>query len=424
MLEELLSHLKRFIPRRIFLLFESPYHYTLAFLGALLYGFPSRKLFVIGVTGTKGKTTTVELINAVLEEAGYTTALAGTLRFKIGDESRDNLFKMTLPGRFFIQKFLAEAVEKGATHAVIEISSEAVKQYRHRFLSLDALVFTNLAPEHIESHGSYEKYVAAKLEIGKRVLRGGKKRRMLIVNADDKESERFEKLGIPEAYRYSLKDAGSYTLSPEATFSFEGETIRTSLIGAFNIYNALAALTLGKALGIKNAVMKEALETFRGVRGRSQLISTGQDFQVVVDYAHTPDSLEALYKAFEKSRKICVLSGTGGGRDRWKRPAMGKIASRWCDEIILTDEDPYDEDPAIIVNEIRSGIDNPRTEVEMDRRKAIARAIGKARRGDAVLITGKGTDPYIMGPGGAKTPWSDARVAEEELRAFLTKERS
>ncbi len=421
MLNRTLSFIKRFIPKPLFAFFQPPYHYGLAFLGALLYGFPSKKLFVIGVTGTKGKTTTAELINTVLEETGFATALADTVRFKIADVSEDNLYKMTLPGRFFIQRFLAKAVAAKCTHAVVEVSSEATIQFRDRFLYLDALVFTNLAPEHIESHGSYENYVAAKLHIGKRVLSSKKPRQILVLNKDDKEAKRFEDLNIPEVYRFGFADAAPCTASPEGTtFTFQKLKMWSRLPGEFNVYNMLAALTLGRALRIDGETMKRAIEKFPGVRGRAQKISAGQPFSVIIDYAHTPDSLEALYKAYPALRKICVLSGTGGGRDRSKRPAMGAVAGKYCDTIILTDEDPYDENPRAIVEEIKNGIPKNaaagKVLVEMDRRAAIAAAFRAAKKNDVVLITGKGTDPYIMGPRGLKTPWSDARVAEEELR--------
>jgi UDP-N-acetylmuramoyl-L-alanyl-D-glutamate--2,6-diaminopimelate ligase len=162
--------------------------------------------------------------------------------------------------------------------------------------------------------------------------------------------------------------------------------------------------------------IKSAIEKFSEIKGRVERIKEGQDFDVVVDYAHTPDSLRALYKAFENHKKICVLGNTGGGRDTWKRDEMAKIAADMCDEIILTNEDPYDDDPQKIVSDMASAIPEAKPIVIMDRREAIAKAISLARSGDSVLITGKGTDPYIMGQNGSKIPWSDAQVVREELR--------
>lgn len=415
-MEEILRFIKKLIPRGIFKALQPVYHYLLALLGAVVYGFPTKKLYVIGITGTKGKTTTAELMNSILEEAGYTTALAGTLRFKIGNNSRPNLYKMTMPGRFALQKFFKEAVKRGATHAVIEVTSEGSRLFRHRFLDLNALIFTNIEPEHIESHGSYEKYVAAKLDIAKQLLRSGTPRPIFVGNKDAKEIEKFIALRIPDTRLYSIKDAEPYTLSKDkSTFTWRDATLETRLVGEFNILNCVGALTLAEAIGIEKETALQAIKKFKGVPGRMEEIKKGQDFTVIVDYAHTPESLRAVYKAFQNSKKICVLSGTGGGRDKWKRPMMGSIASEYCDSIILTDEDPYDEDPRAIVEDIQKGIANPNVEIEMDRRAAIAKAIKRAKVGDVVLITGKGTDPYIMGPQGLKTPWSDSRIAEEEL---------
>ena len=423
-MEKVLQFIKRFIPSRLFTALQPAYHYTLALMGAILYDFPSKKLIVIGVTGSKGKTTTTEMISVVLEKAGHKTALASTLRFKIGPESTDNTYKMTMPGRFFQQRFLSKALRAGCTHAVLEMSSEGVKQYRHRFIYPDALVFTNLEPEHIESHGSYEKYVAAKLDIGRRVVLNGKKRSVLVANKDDKETTRFRSLGFKEEYLYGLEDAGPYaTENTGAEFTFDHTLIYLKIPGVFNIYNALAAATLGKAFGASPLHIKEGLESLRGVPGRAERVEAGQPFDVVVDYAHTPKSLESIYRAYDKKERVCVLSGTGGGRDKWKRPLMGGIASAECAHIILTNEDPYDEDPMEIISGVRAGITLPPEKVEilMDRREAIRKALSLAKnigeRG-AVLITGKGTDPYIMGPRGSKIPWSDARVAREELNAL------
>lgn len=419
-LESTLFFLKRFIPKSLFSALQPIYHYLLALTGAIIYRFPSKKLFVIGVTGTKGKSTTSEMINAILEEAGLKTALIGTIRIKIDKNSTRNKYKMTAPGRFVIQEFLSDALKAGCTHAVIEMSSEMVPQFRHRFIYGDALVFTNLTPEHIDRHGSFENYRDAKLQIAKRVLNSGKDTQILVVNKKDEHAIHFKKVGIKNQFEYSIDEAKPFEATPEGSyFTWHNQKVSIKLPGEFNIENALASLALANAIGIKDDISIKAIEKFEGALGRAQKIEAGQNFTVVVDYAHTTESLEKLYQAFPGMRKICVLGGTGGGRDTSKRPKMGAIASRYCDEIILTNEDPYDEDPRQIVDEISNGISNPKMEIIMDRREAIRHALKHANRGSAVLISGKGTDPYIMEANGKRTPWDDATVAKEELEKIL-----
>ncbi|OIO32858.1 MAG: hypothetical protein COZ49_04045 [Candidatus Yonathbacteria bacterium CG_4_10_14_3_um_filter_47_65] len=421
MFEKLARFMRRIIPAKIF---GPSYHFTLAGAGAFRYGFPSRKIFLLGVTGTKGKTSTVELVNAILEKAGYKTAIAGTLRIKIGDVSERNLFKMTMPGRMFLQGFLRRAIDAGCQYAIIEMTSEGVRQFRHRFLDLDALIFTNISPEHIESHGSYEKYLVAKLSLARSLTSSKKKYTWMIANGDDKEAKKFcEVADKSECISYSLHDAHKRKVTPaQTTFTLDGVTITSRLLGEFNLYNMLAAASFAKTQGIPIETVKTALEGVAMIRGRFEAVEEGQNFRVIVDYAHTPDSLEKAYGALGDTRKICVLGGTGGGRDAWKRAVMGKIADRECSHIILTNEDPYDEDPYHIVNMIAEGIAKTPFDIVMDRREAIARALQLADKDSTIIITGKGTDPYIMGPNGSKTPWDDASVVREELAHMMTNE--
>jgi UDP-N-acetylmuramoyl-L-alanyl-D-glutamate--2,6-diaminopimelate ligase len=437
MLDSVLRQIKKLIPTKLFHLGQPVYHYFLALAGAIRYGFPSRHLKVIAVTGTKGKSSTVEILNAILEEASFSTSLAGTVRFKIDGKARANLYKMTIPGRFFLQKFLRDSVKAKCQYAIIEMTSEGAKQYRHKFIEWDALLFTNLSPEHIESHGSYEKYVKAKLSIALALARSPKPRRVLVANADDKESEKF--LAVPnlEKFTYSLKEAEPFVLNNEGSdITLVGEKVATHLPGIFNISNLLAAVTYAKTQGVSLEVIKAALEKYRGTLGRVQQIDldetdpmrTSQDFRVIVDYAHTADSLEKIYGVFVDGWRIGVLGNTGGGRDKWKRPEMGKVAEKYCDYVILTNEDPYDEDPRAIVDQMAVAITKKPLEIIMDRRQAIRRALtiaatrelGAEPKAYTVLITGKGTDPYIMGPNGLKEIWSDADVTREELKNVLT----
>jgi len=416
MLNSILYKVKKLIPKKTFAFFQPAYHYLLSLAGAITYRFPSRKIFVVQITGTKGKTSTAELVNAILEEAGFKTALLGTLRFKVGKYTKMNKQKMTMPGRFFVQKFLRKAVKAKCDYVIVESTSQGVLQYRHKFIQGNTLIFTNLSPEHIESHGSYENYRDAKLEIMKALEKSNKKRKAIIVNKDDKEAPKFLKNNIKEQYQYSISDAEPFELRKEgSTLTFDKEKIKTTLAGKFNIYNMLAAATFAKSQSIGTNTIKKAFENFKGIRGRVEKIEEGQDFTIVVDYAHTADSLEKLYQAFPNTKRICVLGNTGGGRDKWKRPEMGAVADKYCSHIILTNEDPYDENPKKIIEDMIEGIKNHNHEIIMDRREAINKALQVANTGDTVLITGKGTDPYIMGPNNTKLEWDDATVVREEL---------
>jgi UDP-N-acetylmuramoyl-L-alanyl-D-glutamate--2,6-diaminopimelate ligase len=300
------------------------------------------------------------------------------------------------------------------------LSSEGAKQYRNAFIALDALIFTNLSPEHIESHGSYEKYVAAKLGIARALEHSPKKDRVLIVNRDDSEADKFLCFDILVKKTYSISDAEPFSFTETGSeFTWRGETIATRLCGRFNIYNILGAATYAETQGVAPAAIKAALAKFEGVAGRMQKIYSitrrdRQNFEVIVDYAHTADSLKAAYSVYPGKRLICVFGATGGGRDKWKRPAMGKVAGDHCAEIILTNDDPYDEDPDEIVCDIAKGIEK-HYDIIIDRREAIREAIRRAGPGDVVILSGKGTDPYLMEAGGKRTPWSDADFARQEL---------
>ncbi len=416
------SSVRSIVPDPILGSLLAGYHLALAYFGAWFYGFPSRHIAVFAVTGTKGKSSTVEMLNAIFEEAGEKTALVNSIRFKVGDKSTPNTTRMSMPGRFFLQSFLARAVKEGCTIALLEMTSEGARQYRHRAIELDALIFTNLAPEHIESHGSLQAYADAKFAIGQALARSSKRPRSIIVNADDREAPRYLALPLEERLPFSLESQKPFEADEHGGyFTLNDTRIALRLPGEFSLRNALGAATLARARGIPVGVIARALEKMGDIPWRAQRIEAGQDFTVVVDYAHTPDSLRALYDAYSHARKICVLGATGGGRDTWKRPVMGGVADELCDTVILTNEDPYDEDPLLIVDGLRRGMKRQPT-VIMDRRAAIAHGLSLAKTGDSVLITGKGTDPTICGPRGKSEPWSDAAVAREEierLRATL-----
>lgn len=411
--------IKSILPQGLYSRLLPFYHLVLVEIAVLWYRNPTKTMHVVGVTGTKGKSSVTEYVNGILEAAGYTTAIASTIRFKIGETSEPNLLKMTMPGRFFLQRFFARARHAQCDWLIVEMTSEGTRQYRHKGISLDALIFTNLSPEHIESHGSYENYVAAKLKIAHALHTSKKRPRVMIANADDEHGAAFLATDVEQSLPYRLTDAMPWSTARDGTtITYCNETIHSPFPGEFTVYNMLAAATFATACGIDVVAIKKGLEATTNILGRVQSIDAGQDFNVVVDYAHTADSLEKLYLAFEGQNKICVLGNTGGGRDTWKRAPMAALAEKYCEHVILTDEDPYDEDPQSIVSQMATGMKTQPT-IIMDRRTAIKHALSLARTADVVLITGKGTDPYIMRANGTKEPWSDARVAGEELHILI-----
>lgn len=413
---------------------RNTYHFLWAWAGARWHKHPSRRMFVIGVTGTKGKTTTLELINAILEEAGKNTALLSSLRVKVGGESRKNETGNSMPGRAYLQHFLKDAQDAGCRYALIEVTSQGVALHRHRFIDWNMGIITNLAPEHLEAHGSFENYREAKLDFLKFVvLKGGK----IFLNRDDEhfpffESALADKYGAARSEKtvaYSREDDWLRNHLPRVRSlraTSEG-SVPKFLLSDFNEANIAVAVAVARELGIGDKVIEDALMMFRGVAGRMEFVAAGP-YTAIVDYAHTPDSLEAAYRAakpepnprYSDPRLICVLGAAGGGRDRWKRPEFGRIAAEYCDEIILTDEDPYDEEPAEIIKEIRSGIlagdpDLANVHEVLDRREAIRLAVSLMHPGDIVIGTGKGSEDWIHVSGGKKIPWNERRVFEEML---------
>lgn len=411
-LESLLKLGRRIIPKRIFKAGQPIYHWGLAWAGALLYGFPSKSIKVIGITGTKGKSTTVFLIAKIFEEAGLPVAMIGSLGYKIKEKEWPNTLKMTMPGRFKIQQFLYRAKKAGCKYTVLEVTSEGIKQKRHLGIKFDSAVLTNIYKEHIENHGSFENYVKAKEELFK------KTKHAHILNEDEPLLERFKKFKSDKKTLYGWHDWAKLGLA-------------TELKGDFNKYNILAAVAVAENYGVSLDTIKRALAKISLIPGRMEFVEAGQPFKVVVDYAHTPDSLEMVYATLKKDlplggRLICVLGAAGGGRDKWKRPEFGRIAAQYCDEIILTNEDPYDENPLAIIEQVKSGFSkNQNGKIQMikyekilDRKEAIKKALALAKEGDTVVITGKGSETSMAIAGGKKITWSDKEVVLGLLQFF------
>lgn len=398
------------------------YHFLMALAAAAYCRFPSRKIKVIGVTGTNGKSTTAMMIAAILTRAGFKTAVSSSIEFRIGDRVWENRSRMTMPGRFALQKFLRRAVNKNCRYAVVEVSSEGVAQHRHRFIRFEAAVLTNLTPEHIESHGGFGNYRAAK---GKFFAAC---RNIHVINGDDPNCEFFAAFPAAQRYVYGIRHSFSGRISAKkvtaakvnfssagSSFEAEGTAFKLRLPGEFNIYNALAAIAVARSQGVLPEACRAALESIGTIPGRMEKVFVA-DFEVLVDYAVTPDSLEKAYQTVRGSlsgKLICVLGACGGGRDRWKRPVMGHLAQKYCDRVFVTSEDPYDEDPDRIIQEIADAAANAIRIT--DRKEAIHRALAAAKRGDRVIITGKGCEDSMCLAGGRKIPWSDKDIVLKYL---------
>ncbi len=405
------------------------YHYYLALLGAIIYRFPSRELVVIGITGTKGKTTSAELLRAVLQNAGKKTAMLSSAHIAYGDEIISTPFHNTMPGRMFIQKFLREAVRRGCTHAVFEVTSQGVVQHRHRFIDFDVAALTCLHPEHIESHGSYGKYRGAKAQFFHDVARSSYKvNKKFFINTETGGDAQF----FEEAVRHPVGQApfGEVTFYNRENFvrnELRGDIKKVSewLQSDFNLQNAALTCAVAQSLGVSRESILKDFEDFQGVAGRLEFVR-GKGKTAVIDYALTPGSLIAVYKHLRTllapgGQLIGVFGGTGGGRDVWKRPELGKIADEFCEKIYLTRDDSYDEKTEDIIADIQKGITHQeKVVVVLDRTEAIRAALKEAGPNDIVAITGMGSQTKTYGPNGSETDWSDRAAVEQILRELAS----
>ncbi|MDD5696769.1 MAG: UDP-N-acetylmuramoyl-L-alanyl-D-glutamate--2,6-diaminopimelate ligase [Candidatus Pacebacteria bacterium] len=403
--------LRKYIPGFV----ASSYHFVVSFLGALYYGFPSKKIKVIAVTGTNGKSTVVNISGKIMEEAGYKVAALSSIVFKIGGRTEENKLKMTMPGRFVVQGFLRKAVREKCDYAIIEVTSEGIKQHRHRFIDFKTALITNLNPEHIEAHGGFDNYKKEKGKLFKAV------KDIHILNLDDQHAVYFNSFKARRIIGYGIENVQAevraedvFVSSSGSRFKVKGVEFESKLLCEFNVYNLLAGIALGLSEGIDLETCKKAIKKVEQIPGRLEEV-VSSPFRVFVDYAFTPVALEKVYKFLkpENGKLICVLGACGGGRDKWKRPVLGSIADKYGDFVIVTNEDPYDEDPLKIINDVSSG--SPRAMKIFDRREAIRKALSLAQTGDVVVITGKGCEPWICLAQGKKMAWDDRKIVKEEM---------
>lgn len=436
MLNSLKNLIRPLIPKALFRALQPVYHGSAAILSSWYYGHPSSSLKVIGVTGTAGKSTTVMMLAHILNSAGLKTGYVTTVGTSDGSDSRINKQGLSMPAGPFLQKFLNDFSDKGCKFAIIEATSEGLAQNRHWGIDFAGALFTNLSPAHIESHGSFEKYRAAKEKLFAAVNAQG----IIGVNTDDPNYQYFLNFGTGKKFGTSTReDRMAHTSVPiiRATditvsetglaFAVEENRFHLNLKGSFNISNALLAVGMAQFLGVELSKSSRALESFGTIPGRMETIPNNKNLTVIVDYAPEPKPLEESLRAaqlVEHRELIHVFGATGGHRDVDKRFEFGKISARFADIIIITNDDVYDSDPEEIAKNIEAGIKEAgptkkvkKIIVELDRKSAIRKALDVAQPRDLILITGKGSEQFLVLPGDQRIIWDDRLVVKELLNS-------
>lgn len=420
--------LKKLIPQPVLGL----YHFALAKISAGVYRHPSNKLIVIGVTGTNGKSSTVQFIAKLLTELGETVGYTTTAGFNIAGKDIANKMKMTMPGRFYLQSLIGQMLDAKCTYAVIETSSQGIEQFRHLGINYDEVVFTNLTPEHIEAHGGFANYKKAKgklfahlTSMPKKIIGGKVVDKVSVINADDKHADYFIDFAADRHIQFSWSGEKSEdrVVAKYKKLALDGVKIEVwgeeaalQLRAEFEHKNALAAMSAVYGLGFGTQKIVKAAEALQNIPGRFEIIDSGQPFLVVVDYAYEPYAIEALLQSIKKyhpNKIIGVHGSSGGGRDVARRPKIGELAGKEEDFVVVTNEDPYDEDPRSIIEAVALGavdvgkIEGQNLFLVDERMDGIEKAVSLAKEGDAVIITGKGNEPVMAVKNGKKIPWSD-----------------
>lgn len=470
-----LSFIKKIIPKSLLNKLRPIYHYFFSFLAHILYGKASDKIIVIGVTGTSGKTSSVYLMAKTLSAAGYKTGYTSTAMFSDGNNEWLNNKKMTMLGKFFTQKMLRKMVKNKCVYAIIETTSEGIRQFRHKFINYDLVCFTSLYPEHIESHGNFENYKQAKAKLfshlkdcktkyvgkDKRVIliknnlskiNFDKIKKTIIVNGDDEHALFFSGFWAEEKLFYyegdftnkdessifynniSLdKNKTSFNISFEQKIlnknSLMNKDVSLSILGDFNVLNSMPLLSLSVNQGLDLDLIINKLQEVKSIPGRVELVDLGQKFLAIVDYAYEPVAMEKLYNTIDfireregkRGRIIHILGSAGGGRDKSRRFILGEMAGKKADFVIISNEDPYDENPLDIINQVAAGakaagkIEGENLFRILDRREAVKKSISLVGDNDLIVLTGKGSEQAICVADGKKIKWDDRKVLKEEI---------
>jgi UDP-N-acetylmuramoyl-L-alanyl-D-glutamate--2,6-diaminopimelate ligase len=420
---------KAFIPKSLFQKIEPAGHLGEAVIFNTINGFPAKGFKVIGITGTNGKTTTAFLVHRMLHEAGYKVGLMTTVAYGAGLELKmppDHYTNVPVP---LMMRRLRYLKAKGVEYLVMEVTSMALAQNRLWGVPFYLSAMTNISQDHLDYHGTMDRYIDAKIKLFSSTNDNNSGTRTGVVNADDATADRFVKSvktpitygikkGDIKAKDIKLKSSG---ISYKAVAGKETYTIKSALPGNFNVYNTLAAVGVGRALGLGKKQIEQGIAALDGVPGRMTPIQAGQKFNVLVDFAHTPDALENVLKAAREvtNGNLMLVFGATGDRDKSKRPLMGEVAAKNADQIYLTDDETYTEDPGKIIQEVFKGIEDAggavRTTIVEDRKKAIKTAFAAAKRGDTVLLAGIGHQ-VSRNMGGQEEPWNEIEIASKFLK--------
>lgn len=427
---------KKLIPMTLFKTVEPYGHLVESVLANVRYGFPSRSMRIIGVTGTNGKTTTAFMIQKMLSQVGIKTALMTTVAYGVDDDIRAQVAHMTTASAPLLQKRLREFKRQGVEWVVLETTSHALAQHRIWGIPYEIAVMTNVTHEHLDYHGTFARYLTAKARLFRLAAKHGKK--FGVVNADDPNAKAFTD-AIPRAVTYGVK-AGELKASHlelesdgcryDATIGSDTYSIHCHIPGEFNVYNSLAAVAVGRELGLTRLQIEQGIESLGGVEGRMTVVDEGQPFTVVVDYAHTPDSFERLLHDVRQATKgkLVTMFGSAGQRDEAKRAIQGEIAGRYSDEVVLTEEDDRDIDGHLILQQIATGAKEAGKTTDkdlfliLDREEAIGFALTRVKQAkDTVILLGKGHEKTIERADG-EYPWNEVEITKTALRALRTKE--